>query len=58
MPYGQRLHSKADAVPFQSQYLAAAQTVQRGDVDDGVEAFVLNGGQQIPYLCKRPDSKG
>ena len=50
MPYGQRLHRKVDAVPFQAQYLAAAQTVQRGDVDDGVEAFVLDGGQQVSHL--------
>ena len=50
VPYGQRLHRKVDAVPFQPQYLAAAQTVQRGDVDDGVEAFVLNSGQQVSHL--------
>ena len=48
--YGQRLHRKVDAVPFQPQYLAAAQAVQCGDVDDGVEAFVLNSGQQITHL--------
>ena len=35
VPYGQRLHRKVDAVPFQAQHLAAAQAVQRGDVDDG-----------------------
>ena len=51
VPYGQRLHRKVDAVPFQAQYLAAAQAVQRGDVDDGVEAFVFDGGQQIAHLC-------
>lgn len=50
MPYGQRLHRKVDAVPFQPQYLAAAQTVQRGDIDDRVEALVLNSGQQVPHL--------
>ena len=50
VPYGQRLHRKVDAVPFQPQYLAAAQAVQRGDIDDGIEAFVLNSGQQIPHL--------
>ena len=50
VPYGQRLHRKVDAVPFQPQYLAAAQAVQRGDVDDGVEAFVLDGGQQVSHL--------
>lgn len=51
VPYGQRLHRKVDAVPFQAQYLAAAQAVQRGDVDDGVEALVLDGGQQVSHLC-------
>ena len=51
VPYGQRLHRKVDAVPFQPQYLAAAQAVQRGDIDDGVEAFVLDGGQQVAHLC-------
>ncbi len=51
VPYGQRLHGKVDAVPFQAQHLAAAQAVQRGDVDDGVEAFVFDGGQQIAHLC-------
>ena len=50
VPYGQRLHRKVDAVPFQAQYLAAAQAVQRGDIDDRVEAFVLDGGQQVPHL--------
>ena len=50
VPYGQRLHGKVDAVPFQAQYLAAAQAVQRGDVDDGVEAFVFDGGQQVSHL--------
>ena len=39
-----------NAVPFQAQHLAAAQTVQRGDVDDWVEAFVLDGGQQVAHL--------
>ena len=50
VPYGQSLHRKVDAVPFQPQYLAAAQAVQRGDIDDGVEAFVLDGGQQVSHL--------
>ena len=50
VPYGQRLHRKVDAVPFQPQHLAAAQAVQRGDVDDGVEAFVFDGGQQVSHL--------
>ena len=50
VPYGQRLHRKVDAVPFQPQHLAASQAVQRGDVDDGVEAFVLDGGQQVSHL--------
>lgn len=50
VPYGQRLHREVDAVPFQPQHLAAAQAVQCGDVDDGVEAFVLNSGQQITHL--------
>ena len=50
VPYGQRLHCEVDAVPFQPQHLAAAQAVQCGDVDDGVEAFVLNSGQQITHL--------
>ena len=58
MPYGQRLHRKVDAVPFQPQYLTAAQAVQRGDVDDGVEAFVLNSGQQIPHLRFRVERAG
>ena len=44
------MHRKVDAVPFQAQYLAAAQAVQRGDIDDGVEAFVLNSGQQVSHL--------
>ena len=43
-------YRKVDAVPFQAQYLAAAQAVQCGDVDDGVEAFVLDGGQQVSHL--------
>ena len=51
VPYGQRLHRKVDAVPFQAQYLAAAQAVQRGDVDNRVEAFVFDGGQQVAHLC-------
>ena len=50
VPYGQRLHRKVDAVPFQAQYLAAAQAVQRGDIDDRVESLVFDGGQQIPHL--------
>ena len=50
VPYGQRLHRKVDAVPFQAQYLAAAQAVQRGDIDDRVEALVLNSGQQVAHL--------
>ena len=50
VPYGQRLHRKVDAVPFQPQYLTAAQAVQRGDIDDRVEAFVLDGGQQVSHL--------
>ena len=50
VPYGQRLHRKVDAVPFQPQYLAAAQAVQRGDIDDRVEALVFNGGQQVAHL--------
>ena len=58
MPYGQRLHRKVDAVPFQAQYLAAAQAVQRGDVDDGVEAFVFDGGQQVAHLCFRVERTG
>ena len=45
VPYGQRLHRKVDAVPFQAQHLTAAQTIQRGDVDDGVEALVFDSGQ-------------
>ena len=53
MPYGQRLHRKVDAVPFQPKYLAAAQAVQRGDIDDRVEALVFDGGQQIAHLCFR-----
>ena len=44
--YGKDFH----AVPFQAQHLAAAQTVQRGDVDDWVEPFVLDGGQQVAHL--------
>ena len=51
VPYGQRLHRKVDAVPFQPQHLAAAQAVQRGDIDDRVEALVFDGGQQIAHLC-------
>ena len=58
VPYGQRLHRKVNAVPFQPQYLAAAQTVQRGDVDDGVEAFVLDGGQQVSHLRFRVERAG
>ena len=58
VPYGQRLHRKVDAVPFQAQYLAAAQAVQRGDVDDGVEAFVLDGGQQVSHLRFRVERAG
>ena len=58
VPYGQRLHRKVDAVPFQPQYLAAAQAVQRGDVDDGVEAFVLDGGQQVSHLRFRVERTG
>ena len=50
VPYGQRLHRKVDAVPFQPQYLAAAQAVQRGDIDDRVEALVFDGGQQVAHL--------
>ena len=50
VPYGQRLHRKVDAVPFQPQYLAAAQAVQRGDIDDRVEALVFDGGQQVSHL--------
>ena len=50
VPYGQRLHRKVDAVPFQPQYLAAAQTVQRGDIDDRVEALVFDSGQQVAHL--------
>ena len=50
VPYGQRLHREVDAVPFQAQYLAAAQAVQRGDIDDRVEALVFNGGQQVAHL--------
>ena len=50
VPYGQRLHRKVDAVPFQAQYLAAAQAVQRGDIDDRVEAFVFDGIQQVSHL--------
>ena len=34
VPYGQRLHRKVDAVPFQAQHLTAAQAVQCGDIDD------------------------
>ena len=45
-----RLHRKVDAVPFQTQYLAAAQAVQRGDIDDRVEALVFDGGQQVSHL--------
>ena len=58
MPYGQRLHRKVDAVPFQPQYLAAAQAVQRGDIDDRVEALVLNSGQQVPHLRFRVERAG
>lgn len=43
--YGQRLHRKVDAVPFQTKHLAASQAVQRGDIDDRVEALVFDGGQ-------------
>ena len=50
VPNGQRLHRKVDAVPFQPQYLAAAQAVQRGDIDDRVEAFVFDGIQQVSHL--------
>ena len=50
MPYGQRLHRKVDAVPFQAQHLAAAQAVQRGDIDDRVEALVFDSGQQVAHL--------
>ena len=50
VPYGQRLHRKVDAVPFQPQYLAAAQAIQRGDIDDRVEAFVFDGSQQVSHL--------
>ena len=58
VPYGQRLHRKVDAVPFQAQYLAAAQAVQRGDIDDRVEALVFDGGQQIAHLCFRVERTG
>ena len=58
MPYGQRLHRKVDAVPFQTKHLAAAQTVQRGDIDDRVEALVFDGGQQIAHLCFRVERTG
>ena len=58
MPYGQRLHRKVDAVPFQAQYLAAAQAVQRGDVDNRVEALVFDGGQQVSHLCFRVERAG
>ena len=58
VPYGQRLHRKVDAVPFQAQYLAAAQAVQRGDIDDRVEAFVFDGSQQIAHLCFRVERAG
>ena len=50
VPYGQRLHRKVDAVPFQAQHLAAAQAVQRGDIDDRVEALVFDSGQQVAHL--------
>ena len=50
VPYGQRLHRKVDAVPFQAQHLAAAQAVQRGDIDDRVEALVFGSGQQVAHL--------
>ena len=58
VPYGQRLHRKVDAVPFQTKHLAAAQTVQRGDIDDRVEALVFDGGQQIAHLCFRVERTG
>jgi hypothetical protein len=58
VPYGQRLHGKVDAVPFQPQYLAAAQAIQRGDIDDRVEALVFDGGQQIAHLCFRVERTG
>ena len=40
------------AVALRQQHAGAgaAQTVQRGDVDDGVEAFVFDGGQQVSHL--------
>ena len=57
-PYGQRLHRKVDAVPFQTKHLAAAQAVQRGDIDDRVEALVFDGGQQIAHLCFRVERTG
>lgn len=52
------LHRKVDAVPFQAQHLTAAQAVQRGDVDDRVEALVFDGGQQIAHLCFRVERTG
>ena len=58
VPYGQRLHRKVDAVPFQAQYLAAAQAIQRGDIDDRVEAFVFDGSQQVAHLCFRVERAG
>ena len=58
VPYGQRLHRKVDAVPFQAQHLTAAQAVQRGDIDDRVEALVFDGGQQIAHLCFRVERTG
>ena len=58
VPYGQRLHRKVDAVPFQAQYLAAAQAVQRGDIDDRVEALVFDGGQQVSHLRFRVERAG
>ena len=51
-------YRKVDAVPFQAQYLAAAQAVQRGDIDDRVEALVFDGGQQIAHLCFRVERTG
>ena len=51
-------YRKVDAVPFQAQYLAAAQAVQRGDIDDRVEALVFDGGQQIAHLCFRVERAG
>ena len=58
VPYGQRLHRKVDAVPFQAQYLAAAQAVQRGDIDDRVEALIFDGGQQVSHLRFRVERAG